>query len=399
MKLLAFVALTSLTSLTTAQNSPNTTLNDTWTTEGPRNVRIDTGTYGPEVEDTGRAFACYTLSTYAYTLGEIVNETAEATYPSLELNNPPRGLYNVMNSIQFGSNDSNHFISVQALFITPDDTLWVLDTSRPTINESQAPSMPYAAPGGPKLNIHTSSKCPLPRLLHDLRFDMRANVTESGSGIANIVDSSNERRTGFIMIDLSTGESWRQLLQHPSTLRTYAVVLSYQGIPNYFRQKGSPLGFQQEGLDGVELSLYGDIMYYSPLTSDYLYLIETSYLRSNPSNDTLSAKRAFDNVKNLGQRGGNADGFSGDNLGNIYMRMPKNNAIYIYNSTTLQATPANVGFYGYIYFNINQLPYQLNWNNGIDGRQHPGLILRSILPGGANKNMILGRGGPSNTTS
>lgn len=167
MKLLAFVALTSLTSLTTAQNSPNTTLNDIWTTEGPRNVRIDTGTYGPEVEEfhyyydqwpiglavssTRRAFACYTRGTYAYTLGEIVNETAEAAYPSLELNNPPRGLYNVMNSIQFGSNDSNHFISVQALFITPDDTLWVLDTSRPTINESQAPRMPYAAPGGPKL--------------------------------------------------------------------------------------------------------------------------------------------------------------------------------------------------------------------------------------------------------
>jgi len=71
-------------------------------------------------------------------------------------------------------------------------------------------------------------------------------------------------------------------------------------------------------------------MYYSPLTSDYLYSIETQYLRAKPSNDTLSAKRAFDNVKNLGQRGGNANGFSSDSLGNVYMLMPSQNAIYIY---------------------------------------------------------------------
>lgn len=37
---------------------------------------------------------------------------------------------------------------------------------------------------------------------------------------------------------------------------------------------------------------------------EYLFSIETKYLRANPTNDTLSAKRAFDNVKNLGQRGG-----------------------------------------------------------------------------------------------
>jgi len=47
-------------------------------------------------------------------------------------------------------------------------------------------------------------------------------------------------------------------------------------------------------------------------------------------NDTLSAKRAFDNVKNLGQRGGNANGFLADSLGDVYMLMPSQYAIYIY---------------------------------------------------------------------
>lgn len=71
-------------------------------------------------------------------------------------------------------------------------------------------------------------------------------------------------------------------------------------------------------------------MYYSALTTPYLYSIETKYLRANPNEDPLAAKRAFDNVKSLGQRGGVANGFAGDSLGNVYMLMPSSNAIYIY---------------------------------------------------------------------
>lgn len=172
--------------------------------------------------------------------------------------------------------------------------------------------------------------------MNDLRFDLRSNVTESGQGIAYIVDSSNEGRNGFIILDLGSGKSWRQLNQHPSTLRTFEDVPSYQGIPFYQRTMGQPLGNLQEGLDGAELSLDGSILYYSPLTSDYLYSIETRYLRVNPATDALAAQRANNNVKNLGQRGGNANGFAGDSNGAVYMLMPEQNAINVYNSTTLQ---------------------------------------------------------------
>lgn len=51
---------------------------------------------------------------------------------------------------------------------------------------------------------------------------------------------------------------------------------------------------------------------------------------------------------------------------------------------------ANVGFDGYLYWNINQLPYQPMWNGGVDGRQKPGVMLRCRLPDGANKNLLLG---------
>ncbi|KAL8996031.1 MAG: hypothetical protein Q9188_006664 [Gyalolechia gomerana] len=348
-----------------------------------------------------------------YTLGEVSNETAEVPYPNLELNTPSGGLSTVVDGTASGSNSQDAFISVQALFITPDDTLWVLDTGRPTINATTAPNMPYAAPGGPKLcsinltNNSVTRTYTFPSDVHfpdsymnDLRFDMRPNITDSGQGIAYIVDSSDEGRNGFIILDLGTGRSWRHLNQHPSTLRTFEDVPSYQGIPFYQRTMGQPLRSLQEGADGAELSLDGSVLYYSPLTSDYLYSIETQYLRVDPNTENLAARRANVNVKNIGQRGGNANGFAGDSNGAVYMLMPEHNAIYNFNTTTLQAEPfvrdpriiwpdsANAGFDGYLYFNINQLPYQPNWNNGTELRQHPGLILRAKLPNNGTKSTL-----------
>ncbi|KAK7968637.1 hypothetical protein PG996_002937 [Apiospora saccharicola] len=412
--------------------SLNSTLS---TTGGTYNVRIDMGTYGPPVEEyhyfydqwpiglavsqKGRVFTCYTRGDYAYTLGEVVNLTAEAAYPDLELNTPPGGLViegEGVAGVPFGSADATHFISVQALYVTPDDTLWVLDTGRPTVNASSSPSMPYAAPGGPKLvaiNLTTNAitkTYTFPVDVHypdsymnDLRFDLRPNATESGNGgIAYIVDSSDEGRNGFIVLDLGTGESWRQLDQHPSTLRVAEAVPAYQGLPFYLRRKGKGVNFQQEGLDGAELSLYGDVSHVLlPLTSDHLYSIKTKYLRANPNKDPQALKPAFDHVRDLGQRGGNANGFAGDSLGNVYMLMPEHNAVFIYNSTLGQTLPfvrdprilwpdsANAGWDGYLYLTINQLPYQPNWNDGVDGRVHPGLILRARMPDGAAKSTVL----------
>jgi hypothetical protein len=285
MKLLFILSSAAFIGLACSQN----TTQNTTTTTGSHNVRVDTGTYGPEVEEyhyyydqwpiglavskQGRTFVCYTRGNYSYTLGEVTNKTAEAPYPNLGINTPS-SLYNVSEGIQLGSNEQDKLISVQALYVTPDDTLWVLDTGRPSINESLSPSMPYAAPGGPKLvainlsNDSISRTYTFPSTVHypdsymnDLRFDMRPNATESGQGIAYIVDSSNEGRTGFIILDLGTGESWRHLSQHPSTLRTWEDVPSYQGVPFYQRSPGSDLNFLQEGLDGEELSLYGSYDY------------------------------------------------------------------------------------------------------------------------------------------
>ncbi|KAF4636930.1 hypothetical protein G7Y89_g1166 [Cudoniella acicularis] len=286
-------AFRGLSGLVKAQNSTNfnTTLNSTFSTTSPRNVRIDTGTHGSKVEKfhyyydqwpiglaisrTGRVFICYTRGTYAYMFGEVINTTVEAAYPSLELNTPPGGLYNISNGIQFGNNDPNTFISVQALYITPDSTLWVLDTGHPTINESQALSMPYAAPGGPKL--------------------------------------------------VSTN------LSNNSISRTYTLPPTVHYPDSYMNDKGSPLEFQQEGLDGAEL-ITGMVPIFSLYHPQLKCGDSSTILQTTP-----------------------------------YVRDPR----------IIWPDSANVGFDGYIYFNINQLPYQPDWNDGIDGRQYPGLVLRT----------------------
>lgn len=171
------------------------------------------------------------------TLGKISNLTAEVPYPDLDLDTPSAGLSTSIKDIPVGSNFQTIFISVQALYVTYDDTLEVLDTGRPMMNEPTAPKMPYASSGGPKLigislttNVISNTYsflCSVYYLdfhMSDLCCDLRLNIAASGKGIIYIVESSNEGRNGFIVLDLGTGESWRQLNQHPSALRTFEAV-------------------------------------------------------------------------------------------------------------------------------------------------------------------------------
>ncbi|KAL9618735.1 MAG: hypothetical protein Q9160_006614 [Pyrenula sp. 1 TL-2023] len=400
--LLCFVPLA--VSQVTYQNSSQTIL------------RVDSGSYGPPLEEvhyyydqwpiglavssTSRIFVCYTRGNYTYTLGETVNKTAEKPYPSAELNLPPSELNQTLGGIPFGSSNSTAFISVQALFITPEasdrpETLWALDTGRPTIKTSDGGiSTPYGAPGGPKLCAISLTNDTIyqtytfdPEVhypdsyMNDLRFDFANQV-------AYIVDSSDEGRNGFIVLNLTTGDSHRRLTQHPSTLRVQNNVPQYQNKILYLQQpENAQLSHLPEGLDGLTLSADGETAYYSPLTSDYLYSIPTSYLRNNTP--PLAEQAAFNAVQNLGQRGGMANGFESDSNNLIYMAMPESNTIAAYDPSTLQASvfvrdprilwPDSMAMAsdGYLYVNINQLMYQPNWNGGVDGRVHPGAILRA----------------------
>ncbi|OCT47431.1 Major royal jelly-related protein [Cladophialophora carrionii] len=397
-------------------------------------LRVDNGTYGPPVEEvhyfykywpigiavssTSRIFVCYTRGEYDYTVAEVNSSTTETPYPSAGLNLPSDALNTTLNGIDFGSANSTGLISVQALYITPaqnasgrPETLWLLDTGRPTIQSASTGgySMAYAQPGGPKVvgvnlsnnSVYTTYTFPSTvhypdSYMNDLRFDLRP-----GREVAYIVDSSNEGRNGFIMLNLTDGSSWRRLTQHPSVLRTYNALPSYQGHPFYYRNPGMGLGHQQEGLDGIQISPDGKHIYYSPLTSQNLYRIPTANLLLQDSQSPLAEQAASNNISWLGQRGGEANGFEGDSNGLVYMLMPTHNAVYYYNPDDLQVhgfirdprilwpDSASIGEDGYFYVIINQLPYQDEWNNGVNLRTLPGAILRAKLINGGSKIMSL----------
>ncbi|KAF2449375.1 hypothetical protein P171DRAFT_439904 [Karstenula rhodostoma CBS 690.94] len=421
--LIALLSASLTASQVTFQNSTGTRL------------RVDNGTYGPPIEETnihldydqwpigiavasdGRIFTTYTRGSYKYTLGLVVNETAEEPYPSADLNLPPDQLNTTWNGIPFGSSNASAFISVQAIYITPatssrPETLWAIDTGRPTVHNAQGdPSMPYAQPGGPKLvaislsnnSIYQTYTFPADvhypdSYLNDLRFDFNPNLSDtSGAGIAYLVDSSNEGRPGFIMVDLGAGTTWRRLTQDASVLRGATDIPSYQGQPFYLRQSGMPITTgQQEGLDGLQLSLDGSRLYYSPLSQRTLYSIPTANLRTPPS-DPRAEVHAHANVSSHGGRGGDANGFEGDSNGFVYQLMPEHNAIYYFDPADglthgfvrdpriIWPDGASVAADGYVYVNVNQLPYQPDWNDGVDGRTYPGAVLRCKLPGNGTK--------------
>ncbi|KAF1977429.1 hypothetical protein BU23DRAFT_587482 [Bimuria novae-zelandiae CBS 107.79] len=357
--LCSLLTISLVTGQVTFQNSAGTRL------------RVDNGTHGPPMEEVhyyGRIFTTYTRGSYDYTLGVVINETAEEPYPSAELNLPPNQLNTSWKGIPFGSGNDSALISVQAIYMTSSnsqrpETLWAIDTGRPTLVAiSLANNSIYQIYTFPA-SVHYPDS-----YLNDLRFDFKPNLSDtSGAGIAYLVDSSNEGRPGFIMVDLDTGESWRRLTQDASVLR-----------------------------GENDLSPDGERMYYSPLSTSTLYSIPTRNLRTRDSNP-LAEIEAHANVSSHGQRGGNANGFEGDSNGLVYQLMPEQNAVYYFDPSDGLTHPfvrdpmiiwpdgASVADDGYIYMNINQLPYQPDWNDEIDGRAYPGAVLRCKVPGDGTK--------------
>lgn len=268
----AFVALGCAQS-NSSYPSPPTVLGPEDVTGGsiegfqPPHLFQDNGTYGPQVEimhyyydqwpiglaafptgDSKALYACYTRGPYKYTLGKITNLTAEEPWPNQEINTPPGGLLDEnltsLTGYSMATNSTDHFISVQALYTDPKGRLWVLDTGRPTVTtDNGASTMAYAVVGGPKLVLMNRENGTIERTytfpgdvhfpdssINDVRFDLRHNITASGQGVAYIVDSSNEGRNAFIVLDLGTGKSWRRLDQHPSMLRTLILFIAYPSI-------------------------------------------------------------------------------------------------------------------------------------------------------------------------
>lgn len=142
-------------------------------------------------------------------------------------------------------------VSVQSVVVDPADRLWILDTGSPLFQPTEF--------GGPKLigvDLKTDQvvkKILFPQevalattYLNDVRFDLR----RGSEGMAFITDSAQRGPNGIIVVDLASGDSWRQLHDHPSTkaeeLQTFLPIVEgrpfLEHMPDGSVKQGASMG-------------------------------------------------------------------------------------------------------------------------------------------------------------
>ncbi|KAK1474697.1 major royal jelly protein [Colletotrichum cuscutae] len=302
---------------------------------------------GVAVSSTGRRFSNYPGgldpnntndgTNGKYTVAELFDNNIEKPYPSAEFNNPPGGAINFTTTPPTGANYKNYLIGVQSVVIDSADRLWILDTGR--VLTPQGVLVP-ASVGGAKLvgvNLTTNSVIKTivfpntvaypDTYLNDVRFDLDPSLTSRGEGVAYITDSSSEGRTGLIVVDLGSGESWRHLDGSPYVQGDRQFLAFVWGRELYANQAGNRAGHLTFGADGIALGKDGKTLYFGGVGNRQLYSIPTERLRDNGPTSEIRAQAA---VVTESQRG-LSDGFETDTNGFIYHGNFEQNAINFFN--------------------------------------------------------------------
>jgi sugar lactone lactonase YvrE len=240
-----------------------------------------------------------------------------------------------------GANYPNYLIGVQSVVIDSQDRLWILDTGRVLLPDGSA--LVPSTYGGPKLvGVDLATNQVFQTILfpptvaypdsylNDVRFDLRANITQSGKGVAYITDSSSEGRNGIVIVDLGTGESWRHLTLDRSVRSEPQFLPFVWGTPVYsIPRTGAPYTYLSMGSDAIALSADGGDLYYAPIGSRYLYSVPTALLRDRGFSSEVKATQG---VVSHGQKGV-SDGVETDSNGLVYMGNMEQNGIVAFNPT------------------------------------------------------------------
>ncbi|KAM5342117.1 hypothetical protein ACJ41O_015148 [Fusarium nematophilum] len=342
-----------------------------------------------------------------FTVGELTSLTTEKAFPNQEINSPPGGAINYTTTPPTGANYPDRLIGVQSVVIDSLDRLWMLDTGRVLTKEGLLVRSSY---GGPKIvgvNLTTNEVFQIilfpehvaypDSYIDDLRFDLRPELTKSGKGVAYITDASSEGRSGIIIVDLGTGESWRHLNQAVSTKSDNKMVPFVWGHPVYGFAGPLPFSYFQAGTNGITLSPDGETLYFGPFISRHMYSVPTSTLRDRTLTSEIRAQSA---IWDLGQKGW-SDGFESDTNGLVYMGNAEQNAVVAFSPqngtiTTFVRDPRinavdtlAVGEDGYLYFIVNQIHLAAAVYPGTDRRVKPWALFRVKLPNGGKKIKLM----------
>jgi sugar lactone lactonase YvrE len=323
---------------------------------------------GVAVSHTGRIFVCFPRwgDPVDFTVAELKDGKAVA-FPDLEINkhDPKRA--------------ADTFVSVQSVVVDARDRLWILDTGSVAFGP--------AVEGGPKLvgiDLATGrqfKKIAFPRdvvpetsYLNDVRFDLR----HGAEGTAFITDSSGKGPNGIIVVDLSTGKSWRRLKDHPSTKAEPNFLPIVEGRPLMVHESGKKPAHMTMGADGIAIGHDGKFLFYCPLAGRRLYRVSTDAL----ADERLSDEDVARTVTDLGDKGCGSDGLESDSEGRIYLTDYEHNAIQRRSASGTYDTVVHDGRIlwpdtlclatdGHLYFTANQLHRMGRFHAGKDQRKKP----------------------------
>jgi sugar lactone lactonase YvrE len=333
---------------------------------------------GVTVSRDGRIFVNYPRwgDPVPFTVGEIHNGKV-VPYPNQEINT-------------FDQNHpANTLSSVQSVVVDPANRLWILDTaapkfSTPFIGAAKLVAVDLATNQVVKTIVFPASTVLPTTYVNDVRFDLR----KGKAGIAYITDSAHDGPGGIIVVDFGSGESWRKLSGHPSTVADPSFIPVVEGESLAIRSQGKAPLPVKAGSDGIAISSDGATLFYCPLSSRHLYSIPTSLLLDRSVDDETVAHAVVD----LGEKGA-SDGLESDDKGRIYAGDYEHNSIrqrqtegvwktIAHDPRILWPDTLSIASDGYLYFTANQLHRQATFHNGVDERQKPYTLFRIRIDAG-----------------
>jgi sugar lactone lactonase YvrE len=248
-----------------------------------------------------------TLSKLVQTDGKWVLEP----FPSEELNDPanPKGLKAVL-----------------GFEIDQNDVMWILDQGHiagAASNPGDEKLLLWDLKANKEIQRYEFSEADLDRkcsFLNDIAVD-------SDSGFAYITDSGvncNPLRGGLIVYDSKSDKARRVLDQ---TMFTNNDPNFFFNIDNRPVLKGSPM---LTGADGIALSDDKSTLYWTNLTGNTLWSLDTVTLR----NGSLSEPELQARVKRVTSLPSNTDGITADRDGNLYLTALQLNGIMKFDTRT-----------------------------------------------------------------
>jgi sugar lactone lactonase YvrE len=310
-----------------------------------------------------------------YTVAEIV-DGQPVPYPNQTTNEVDR------------DNPAEHLLSVESVTVGPDGGLWVLDSGRPDFDQTIA--------GGAKLvrvDLQTdriTRTIVLPdevarpdSYLAGLRIDGR----HGADGVAVAADSSPSGFNGLVVVDLASGEAWRQLDLHDSTRADREFIPIVEGERMLFQPKGWEPSQMSMGVNGLAIEATGERLYYRTMASRELYSVRLDAL----ADPDRTPPEIAASLRRYGDLGFASDGLVAGPDGAIYMTNYEDGAIVrrgptgdfrtvAYDRRLLWPDSLAISD-GHLYVTVNQRHRSPVFNRGVNRKEPPFVLFRMPLDG------------------